>query len=173
MHLMEQAGVAVLPARVVRSERGMVEVALADRLIWAEKALCMPRELYAEDRVLVLQGKEAAYVIGVLASDETVRLTVDGDLHVRAPGGRIECLAGEGMSVTAPALSIIARHAQVIARSITESFEIATRAVKGLFITRAGSEVHETEGDYRTQAGSVTSVSAGVTRIDGSSIHLG
>lgn len=173
MQLTELAGVRLLPARVVRSEGGMVEVALPDQLIWAEPAMCVPRELHPEDRVLVIRGQAGAYVIGVLASDEPVTLTVEGHLRIRAPAGRIECIAGQGMSVTAPALSIIAHHAQVIAHSITESFAIATRAVKGLFITRAGSEVHETEGDHRTQAGSVTSLSAGITRIDGSSIHLG
>lgn len=172
--IQQLASCAVLsPARVVRLETERVEVAFDDELAWATPALPVPRVLYPEDRVLVARGDGAAYIIGVIASDHPVVISAPGSMTLQAPLGRLDLNSGDEIRLTSDRVGVFARTITSVAHAISENFVLATRAVKDLFLTRAGCTRNESEGEHQIQAERVISTSRQVTRINGSGIHLG
>jgi hypothetical protein len=166
-------GVELTPARVICVGHKRVQVLMGDDAIWAELALAVPRVLAVGDHVLVIRQDANAYVIGVLHATAPVVIAVESDLSLHAPAGKIECTAGKGVAITSTNLDVVVQEARFFAKSIVERFTSATRAVKGMLITKAGTSIHSTEGEHRLTADRVTSLSKGPTRIDGKTIHLG
>lgn len=65
-------------------------------------------------------------------------LTVPGDLALRAPRGRIQLAAADGVALKGPRVTITADRLEPLARSVVERFGRAARWVRETFQLRAG-----------------------------------
>jgi hypothetical protein len=161
------------PARVIRVAGPKVQLELPDELAWAQPAMAFAYQPIEGDIVLAIGRSGAFYVIGVLSGSGTTTLTVPGDLALRAPQGRIELIAAEGVELKSRSVSITADRLQLMARSVVERFGQATRWVRNTFRTHVGRMRTRVDGDYGLKAGRIRAVADTTVKIDGTKIHLG
>lgn len=186
----------------VRSQLGEVE---------ARRAASCLLEPALGDEVLVVRPDHRAYVLAVLERDgeAPARVSVEGDLQIACPAGRVSVSAREGVDLVTPgeaalaagSARISANRGEVVIGALTylgdrvtaqvdriktvaESVEtVAERWVQRLdrayrFIARSEmvrAEYVEIEARaaFHVKADTTLVNSAGLTKIDGSQIHLG
>lgn len=161
------------PAEVVRVAPGKVQIDLPDDQPWAQLALALPYQPAIGDSLLVVGHEDNWYVIGVLRGAGKTCLTVPGDLELRAPQGRIEMSAAQGVIIRSPLVRLAADKLELAARSVFERFIEATRWVQNTFQLHAGKVRTRVEGTYRLQANRVVEHAQEDVKIDGQKIHLG
>ena len=96
-----------------------------------------------------------------------------GDLVLRAPCGRIELTAADGIALKSRRVAVTADKLELLARTVIERFGRAARWVRETFHVRAGRLRSRVEGDYRLRAGRIWEVADAEVKIDGTKIHLG
>jgi hypothetical protein len=161
------------PAQVLqRNDRG-VQLELPDELAWATVALAFPYQPAVGDKVLAIGRAGTWYVIGVIEGSGTTTLMVRGDLKLLAPHGKIELMAGAGVTIHSSIVRILADRIEVLARTIFEKFTSASRWVKELFHLRAGHARTIVSSTYRVKAKRIVERAEDDVHIDGRKIHLG
>jgi hypothetical protein len=161
------------PARVLAAAGNRAKLELPDEHAWAIVAVGMMYQPAVDDVVLAIGNGGAWYVIGVIQGKGQTTLTVPGDLAIRAPRGRIELSAATGVAMKSAEVSITAGKIELLARSVFERFQEATRWVAETFQLRAGRFRTRVEGDYDLGANRIQERAEGAVMIDGSKIHLG
>lgn len=168
-----EQGTQLGPARVVTVAGKRVLLSLEDRHVWAVLALAGPYEPVADDVLLALGAADQWYAIGVLSGKGKTTFTAPADLELRAPSGKIELVAGQGVTIRAPSVSILAQGLKVAAQSVIERFEQARRWVTGTSEVHAGRSRTVVDESYRIQAGRIVERADGDVKIDGRKIRLG
>lgn len=161
------------PARVLATTRDRARLQLPDGPIWARIAMPGPYRLAADDVALAIAQAGQCYVVGVIEARGRTELTVPGDLHIRAPFGRIELSAAKGVQLKGADVSIVADRLEIAARSVLERFTRATRWVRETLQLRAGRVRTQVEGDHELVADRILQSAERDVRIDGRKIHLG
>jgi len=161
------------PARVCRVAGNRVQLEFPDELPWAMLALAYPYQPVAGDIVLAAGEGQNWYVIGVLRGTGKTTLMVPADFEVLAPRGRIRLIAGKGVQVKSPEVTITGDKLELVARRVMEQFAEATRWVKEAWQIRAGRIRTQVEGDYRLKAKRINEHAKEDVKIDGNKIHLG
>ena len=161
------------PARIVQIESDRVQLAFPDQLVWAHLAIAFPYQPAVDDVVLAVGQDDSWYVIGVLKATGDTVIRVAGNLKLEAPFGKIELKSAEEISLLSANVRVVADRIDVLARTLAEKFQTATRWVKELFHVRAGSMHSQVNETYRVHAGRIVERAAGDVRIDGEKIHLG
>src|SRR5262245_11277334 len=173
MQLMVEQSTYLGPARVARIAGPKVQLELPDEFAWAQTALAFPYQVVEGDVVLAIGRSGAWYVIGLLSGSGTTTLTVPGDLALRAPCGKIELTAVEGIALKSRRVAVTADKLELLARTVVERFGRAARWVRDTFRLRAGRLRSRVEGDYSLKAGRIREIADAEVKIDGTKIHLG
>lgn len=168
-----QPSIYLGPAEVVEVDRTRVRIAFPDQKAWAEPALGYPYAFEPADKVLVISQDERWYIIGVLEGTGKTTFTAPGDLNFKAPRGAIHLASREGVTVRSPVVRLHAGKLEIVARTVHERFEEATRWVKQLFRLRAGRTDTRVEGTCRTRATRIIERAKDDVSIDGRKIRLG
>jgi Protein of unknown function (DUF3540) len=161
------------PARVLRVEHHRVQLELSGSPAWATMALAYPYEPASGDIVLAIGQEGAWYVIGVLHGSGRTSMTVPGDFSIRAPAGAIELTAARGVTIKSPSVQVFAGKLELLARSLFERFDQATRKVVGTLQIRSGRLRTRVGGVYELRAERIVERADGDVKIDGREIKLG
>jgi len=161
------------PARVACSAGNRVRVELPDIVVWARMALAYPYKAEPGDTVLVISQMDRWYVIGVLAGRGKTSFSVPADLELRAAKGSIRLEAGRGVRISGTDIHLRADCLSFTARSLTETFENATRWIKNIFNIRAGRIKTQVNSLYRLKAKRIVEKAEEDVKIDGRKINLG
>lgn len=173
MQLMLEQATYLGPARVARSAGPKIQLELPDEFAWAQMALAFPYQPVEGDIVLAIGRSGAWYVIGLLSGTGMTTLTVPGDLALRAPNGRIELTAADGVAMKSRRVTITADRLELLARAVVERFGRATRWVRDTFRINAGRLRSRVDGQYDLKAGRIREIADAGVKIDGTKIHLG
>jgi len=172
MLLLEQQ-TTLRPARVVCTDRHRVQLELPGERVWATMALAFSYEAVNGDTVLAIGQEGEWYVIGVLQGSGKTTMTVPGDFSIRAPAGAIELSAARGVQIKSPSVQVIADKLEMLARSLVERFDHATRRVVGMFQVSSGRLRTRVGSTYDLKAGRILERADGDVKIDGREIKLG
>jgi hypothetical protein len=164
---------ALGPARVVRAEANRVMLRVAHRNIWAVSALPFQYEYQAGDLVLAIGQEDSWYVIGVLKGRGHTTLTVPGNLTFQAPRGNIEFVSAGKVQIQSPEVGISTGKLAIVARSVRERFQSASRWVNETLQVFAGRLRTRVENESELTAERIVERAEGDVRIDGNQIHLG
>jgi hypothetical protein len=166
-------GVQLGTAKVIQVIAARMELELQGEHTWGVNALAYPYQPVVGDSVLCIRQLGACYVIGVLRGTGKVSFTAPGDVDICAPRGAISLTAREGVRIKSGEISLTANQLSIVARSVMESFNDATRWIKESFQLRAGRMRTIVQEDYRIKADRIIERAEGDVKIDGKKIHLG
>lgn len=155
------------PATVVRTEGrpDHVRVKREDgAFVWARLALAVPYRPAVGDEVLVV-GSERIYVIGLLRGA--------GDLKLEAPDGFIDVVAGRGVRIVAPEVSLRAGRLEIVAQRILEKARDAYLWIAELFQLKSRRMRASAESTLDMRAETAYVRAKRDMNIDGRSINLG
>lgn len=155
------------PAIVTRTEGRPDHVRVkreGGEFVWARMALAVLYQPAVGDEVLVV-GSERAYVIGVLRGA--------GDLKLEAPDGFIDIVAGRGVRIAAPEVSLRAGKLEIIAQRIVEKARDAYVWIAELFQLKSRRVRASAESTLDLRAQTAYVKAKGDMNIDGRSINLG
>jgi len=161
------------PARLCAVAGDRVQLEFPDERPWAVLALAYPYQPAVGDIVLAVGQGQNWYVIGILQGLGKTRLVVPADFEVFAPRGRINLVAGKGLTLKAPEVKVSAIKLEVVARRVIERFTEAARWVKETWLVRAGRVRTQADGDYQVTARRINERADEDVRIDGDRINLG
>lgn len=161
------------PARTMAVEPGRVLVALPEAKAWATLALATNYTPVTGDVLLVIGQHGSFYVIGVIAGRGRTSLLAHGDLEIRAPHGRIDLLARDGIALRGGLVQVIAKTFDTVVDSVKQRCKELFVQVAGTARTRAKRSETEVEEVHRTQAGRIVQRADKDVSIDGEKIHLG
>jgi hypothetical protein len=161
------------PAQVLKAGGNRAQLELPDELVWATVALAFPYQLAVGDSVLVIGQEGAWYVIGVLRGTGKTTFNAPGDLEIRAPRGSIELTAAKGVRIKSPLVELLSGKLEVLAESVFERYEHATRWVKEAFQLRVGRLRTRVETTYDLKANRILQRAEDDVKIDGRKIDLG
>jgi hypothetical protein len=161
------------PAQVLKATGNRAQLEMPDELAWATVALASPYQLAVGDTVLAIGQGGAWYVIGVLRGTGKTTFMVPGDLDIRAPRGSIELTSAKGVRIKSPVVELLADKLEVLAKSVFERFEDATRWVKDAFQLRVGRLRTRVESTYDLKANRILERAEEDVKIDGRKIDLG
>ena len=159
--------------QVLAVDNGRVLVALSGAKAWATMALGNGYAPVVGDVLLVIGKGEAFYVIGVIAGRGRTTLSAHGDLELRAPHGRIDLLARDGINLRAGLVQIVGKTWEVVAETVRHRFGELCCQVKEVMRWRSKRAETEVEDVHRTQAGRIVQRADKDVSIDGEKIHLG
>ena len=156
----------------VRARGGSnVVVALDDTTVTARVAVPLYQPGPGDEVLIALQDAHA-FVIGVLDIAGTADMMAPTGLRIRSAGD-LDLVGGGAARLTGTHVSIRATTLNLVARTVSERFEKASRWVRDCFQLRAGRTRTDVTGTAETQAGRIVCVADGAVRIDGESIDLG
>jgi hypothetical protein len=162
------------PAVVTGARADRVELRLASgEALEATLALAFPYRPVEEDVVLVIGKGEAHYVIGVLRSHGQTCLAFDGDVTLRAVGGRLNLAADEGVAIQGKELEIAVGAIKMVADSMVQKLATAYQRVTGLVSVRAGESHAIVDGAATQRAKSAAILTEEKMTINGKQIFLG
>jgi hypothetical protein len=154
-------------------EPGRALVMLPTAKAWATLALANTYAPAIGDVLLVIGKDEAFYVIGVVAGRGRTTLVAHGDLELKAPHGRIDLLARDGVTLRGGFVQIFAKTWETVAGTVRQRFDELCCQVKGVLRTRAKRAETEVEDVHHTHAGRIVQHADKDVSIDGEKIHLG
>lgn len=161
------------PARAIAIESGRVLVEMAEAKAWATLALANGYTPAVGDVLLVIGQEGTFYVIGVIAGRGRTSLCAHGDLEIRAPHGRIDLLARDGIALRGGLVQVIAKTFDTVVDSVKQRCKELFVQVAGTARTKAKRSETEVEEVCRTQAGRIVQRADQDVSIDGEKIHLG
>lgn len=159
--------------QVLATEPGRVLVGLTGAKAWATLALGNGYAPVVGDVLLVIGKGDAFYVIGVIAGRGRTTFVAHGDLELKAPHGRIDLVAREGIALRGGLVQIVAKAWETVAGTVRQRFDELCGQVKGVMRWRAGRAETEVDDVHRTSAGRIVQHAQKDVSIDGEKIHLG
>lgn len=163
------------PATVVEADPHAPRVLLGDgRCVLAQAALASLYQPTTGDQVLVLGQEERWYVVGVLSGHAPATIAVQGDLALRAVGGKLTLTGDQGLELrTARELSLVADSLKTWAGTLVEKVGSATRWVRDQLHLRAGSCTRLIDESDLTRAKHATILAERSVKVDAHEVHLG
>ena len=163
------------PARVVAVAAGRIEAQLGESGPTREVRLGMsfPYTPAPGDELLVIEGRDACYAVGVLSATRPQALSFQGDVDVHAVGGTLTLSGEEGVDLEAPRLTLRGETLRTFAGSVSEKADEAYRWVKGLLTVRAGQAQRVVDGEDHSRSERTVILAKGTVKIDGSYLNLG
>jgi len=161
------------PASVERVDGNRLLLNLNDTQAWAFSAIGYPYHFQAGDVVLAIGGGDDWYVIGILSGSGKTCFQVEGDLQLLAPQGSIQMIAGRGVSINSPDITLIGSRLTLVAKHLSQRVQELTTHVKKCYDLIAARFTGRVEGSYRVQAEKIVQRAEGDVKIDGRKIHLG
>jgi hypothetical protein len=161
------------PATVLSVEPGRALVMLPAAKAWATLALGIGYSPAAGDVLLVIGKDDTFYIIGVIAGRGRSTLVAHGDLELKAPNGRIDLLARDGITLRGGLVQIVAKTWETVAETVRQRFDELCCQVKGVMRWRSKRAETEVEELHRTHAGRIVQQADKDVSIDGEKIHLG
>lgn len=163
------------PATVVEAHPHAPRLLLGDgRCVVAQAALASLYVPTCGDQVLVLGQEERWYVVGVLAGHAPATIAVQGDLSLRAVGGKLSLVGDEGLELrTARELSLGADTIKTLAGTLLEKVGSASRWVRGQLHLRAGSSTRIVDESDITRAKHAVLLAEKSVKVDAHEVHLG
>jgi hypothetical protein len=144
-----------------------------EREVPARLALAYPYEPLPGDLVLTIGHDDDFYVIGVLRGNGRTELAFQGDVALRAVGGRLDLHADDGVRVHGPEVEIRTGRLRVVADSVVEKVNRAYRRVRELLTCRAGRLHTVVDDSSIAKARRTTILSEENVSINGKQINLG
>lgn len=169
-----RAGHYLGPAAVTEllGRRVAVARSAGDR-VEATLALAYLYEPVVGDELLVLgNDADGFYAIGVLHATGRAVLAIQGDVDVRAVGGKLRLQGDHGVAIAAPEVDVDAQKLRMTAESVVQRFENVYKRVRALLSVHAGKAHTVVDGATFTQAESGTIQTKEVMTINGKQIHL-
>jgi hypothetical protein len=160
------------PAKVHKSEAGIVFVECENTYARAFSALGFPYDPCPGDQVLVIGKNTTRYIIGVLSGGGKTILQVPGDLEVRAPQGSISFHAGEEIRLQSATIRLIGRDIELLGEWIWQRCRELSQKVQGMFRSESGTAEQHVEGAFHTQASRISQNADGDIRLRGKTINL-
>jgi hypothetical protein len=161
------------PATVLAAEPARVLVMLPAAKAWATLALGIGYAPVAGDVLLVIGKDDSCYAIGVIAGRGRTTLVAHGDLELRAPRGRIDLLARDGITLRTSLVQVVAKTWEAVVDTVLQRFDELCCQVKGVMRWRSKRAETEVEELHRTHAGRIVQQADKDVSIDGEKIHLG
>jgi hypothetical protein len=162
------------PAEVIEVRENDFRLVLPDgKFIEAPPAFAAPYAPSVGDILLVIGKGGRNYAIGVLAGTGRSTLVFQGDVDVRAVGGRLHLAGDEGVTVSGKSLDVDTGSIRMIARDVFQHFESAYQRVASLLRVHAGSSQTTVEGSSFLQAKRTAILSDETATINGREIHIG
>jgi hypothetical protein len=162
------------PAEVIEAGAGEIEARLPNgAAVRAELALAFPYRPAAGDVVLVIGRGDAHYVIGVLRGAGETTLAFEGNVNLRAVGGRLNLRGDDGVQVEGRELAVLVSAFKVVAESITQKAASAYQRVTGLLSVRAGESHTLVDGASTAKSKSGVILTEEKMTINGKQIFLG
>ncbi|HTJ82912.1 MAG TPA: DUF3540 domain-containing protein [Polyangiaceae bacterium] len=161
------------PREVVAVDSPFVVVSAADgTLVQARLARAVPYEPAIGDVLLVIEGGDGAWVIGVVSGSGSTRLQLDGDVEVAA-SGVLRLSGGAGVELTGPDVEVRADRLSMIAGRVTQAYHSVRKTVRELLSVHAGEQHTLVDGTSHAQAKSTRILSEQKVTINGREIFLG
>lgn len=161
------------PGHVLAIEPGRVLVSLPTAKAWATLALANGYAPAVHDVLLVIGKDDAFWVIGVIAGAGRTTLLAHGDLEIKAPKGKIDLLARDGVTVRGNFVQVIAKTFEQVADSVRQRFDEFCCQVKGVMRWRSKRSETDVEETCHTHAERIVQLADKDVSIDGEKIHLG
>ena len=117
-------------------------------------------------------GDDGFYVVGVLTTQETAKLSFAGDVELSA-GGSLRLHAAEGVELAGAQVTIRTGKLEMMARKVTQHFDSLRQRVVEMLSVQAGKSHCVVEGADFKQADSSTLLTKNKVTINGKAIHLG
>ncbi|HEY4118864.1 MAG TPA: DUF3540 domain-containing protein [Byssovorax sp.] len=162
------------PAEVtdVRADEVVVTVP-GGRTVRAALALASPYQAVVGDVLLVIGRGAHTYAIGVLFGAGKTTFSLQGDVELRAVGGKLSLTGDRGVDITTPSLDVRAGALRVIAKEATQRFGSLCQRVTSLLRVHAGEAQTLVDGDRTTHAKRSTLLTEETVTINGREVHLG
>ncbi|MFO0550166.1 MAG: DUF3540 domain-containing protein [Polyangiaceae bacterium] len=162
------------PATVVATAPSSLEVRLpSGEVATAELALAFPYRASEGDVVLVIGRGQAHYVIGVMRGAGETSLHFQGDVSLRAVGGKLRLGGDEGVQVTGRELEVLVDAFKVVADSMVQRASSVYQRITGLLSTRAAESQTIVDGTASTKAKTGVILTEEKMTINGKQIYLG
>jgi hypothetical protein len=162
------------PAAVTAIRAGELEVRLpTGALVRAQSALAFPYRPALEDLVLVIGKEDEHYVIGVLRGAGDTTLAFQGNVSVRAVGGRLDLAGDEGVAVRGRELDVVVGALKVVAESMMHKAATAYQRITGLLSVHAGESHAIVDGASLSRSKNETILTEEKMTINGKQIYLG
>ncbi|APR75270.1 Hypothetical protein A7982_00616 [Minicystis rosea] len=163
------------PAEVIEVRAGEVIVALPEGdEIAVEPALAFPYEPAPGDELLVIgKGDGRYYAIGVLHGTGRAALAIQGNVDLRAVGGKLHLAGDQGVEIEGPEIGIRAGKIRTIAESMVETVASLYQRVTAHLRVHARESHTLVEGSTITQAKAASITTEEVVTINGKQVHLG
>lgn len=145
-------------------------------------AIVAPYHPAIGDEVLVIsQGRQQVYIIGVLKGNGMTKWSVPGDLVLDAPNGglRLNCKnamqihSQKQLNISSAKLTLSATRLEFTARRLVQRVGNAYLWIKGLFQVKSNRHRALAGQDFLVKAKRVRTKSEGDFNIDGKTIHIG
>jgi hypothetical protein len=161
------------PARVVDmvGTTPLVEVEGAE--VRAEMALAFPYQPQKGDELLVIGQQDRFYVIGLLKATGEVALRFLGDVRLHAVAGKLELAGDEGVKVSGRSIELVGRKLQTFADSVVHQANSVYQRVRETLDVHAGDKRELIDGNLSVRADRASTITRGVTTINGKEVHLG
>jgi len=140
--------------------------------VMAQIALAFGYQPLVGDSVLCIGNDDGHYVIGVLATQGSGRLTFQGDLELAA-SGTLHLRGEDGVAIEGPEVHVRAGKLEMMARAVTQRFERVRQHVSDVLSVHAGKTHTVVDGPSYTRAQSSTLLTEEKVSINGKSIYLG
>jgi hypothetical protein len=161
------------PATVVDMEGAAPIVSVHGARVRAEMALAYPYQPVVGDQLLVIGSEGKHYVIGLLRATGEVALRFVGDVRLHAVAGKLELQGDQGVTVSGDHIDLVGKKVQVLAGEVWQRANHFYQRVRDTLDVHAGQKRELIDGDLSVQADRSTTVTRGVTTINGKEIHLG
>lgn len=109
------------------------------------------------------------FVLGVFQGGGRSLIALPGEVRLEA-AGRLRLVAGQGVRLIAPRLTLRAERLELEARQLHTKVVDAVRLVRGLFQQVAGRVVRVTEGEESVSADEVTVLANDLVKVDGGDV---
>ncbi len=161
------------PAEVLAESPASLTLSLRDGTeVEAALALGFSYQPTVGDRVLSIGNEDGFYVIGVLTTQGTARMSFPGDVELSA-GGTLRLRALQGIEIDGAEVTIRAGKLEMMARRVSQRFDSMRQRVVGLLSVQAGKTHTVVEGADYKRAESSTLLTKEKVSINGKAIHLG
>lgn len=142
-------------------------------LVQVALAFAFPYEPRVDDTLLVIGKDDGYYAIGVLQGTGKASLSFEGNVDLRANGGKLTLSGDQGVELEGPEFSVHVRHVRMFADKVTEKLGSLYQRI-GTLLSVHAKEVHTiVEGTTLTQAKNATITTEEMVTVNGKQIHLG
>jgi len=164
---------SIAPATVIETDNKRLLLEVHGQRHWSVMALAYRYEAVPGDKVLVANDGETCYVIGVLEGRGNIAVVAPGNIEFRAPHGRIDMVASEGIEVRSNRVRVASSTLELVAEKAVQRFSSLDQWVRETLYTNAGRVLSRVTETYRLKAGKIVERAKGAVKIDGDQIKLG